>query len=185
MADPAAGADRIDVRLRSLVTDDADVIVASQAVDATFAVPGGRRREQVVAQIAAAPTIEKHGMAEWGIEAAGALVGTVQVRAPKYAAPPGVCEIGVVLFAAARGRGLGRRAVELATAQLVADGWSRVEAATAAGNGPMQSVLARVGYRCEGLMRSFAPAADGGREDYQLWAVTADDWPPGGRRIPG
>ena len=165
------------VRLRPLTAADADLLAVEQEDESSFAEPGGRTRDQIVAQVEASPCLDEHGFWEQGIEVEEKLVGTVQVRAAKYAMPPGVCEIGVVVFAAARGGGLGRGAVDAVTDQLLAAGWPRIQAATAVDNLAMQAVLARCGFRFEGVMRAFAPGPEGSREDYQLWAVTAADSP--------
>jgi RimJ/RimL family protein N-acetyltransferase len=38
----------------------------------------------------------------------------------------------------------------------------------------MRRVLDHLGFAFEGVLRSYAPAADGGREDYAMYARTLD-----------
>lgn len=91
--------------------------------------------------------------------------------------PPGVFEIGITMFASARGRGVGREAVRLLTELLMRrhDAY-RVQASTAVGNAPMRAVLERLGYSYEGVLRGFMPGENGGRDDYALYAVLRPDW---------
>ena len=49
-----------------------------------------------------------------------------------------------------------------------------MQASTALDNVAMRRVLEVIGYEYEGVLRSFAPTADGTREDYALYAVVAD-----------
>ncbi len=160
------------VRLRPLEVDDVDIIVAPSEAETADGVPRNRQRSQLLDQIDAAPSLESDGYAEYEIEAAGRLVGTLQVKAPAHAFPPGVCELGVVVFAPSRGIGIGRGAVALITTQLLDDGWRRVQAATSIHNQAVRHVLEQAGYRLEGVMKAFAPDGDEGREDYELWAAT-------------
>ena len=44
---------------------------------------------------------------------------------------------------------------------------------TALDNVVMRRVLERVGYEYEGVLRSFAPDANGTREDYAIYAAVA------------
>ncbi len=134
--------------------------------------PRRRTRSRLLEQIDTAPCLESHGYAEYGIDAGSGLIGTLQVRAPVHAFPPGVCEFGIVLFPRVRGKGIGTRAVELITARLFDDGWQRVQAATSVRNQAMRRVLEQAGYRFEGVMKGFAPGNDDTRDDYELWAVT-------------
>jgi RimJ/RimL family protein N-acetyltransferase len=108
------------------------------------------------------------------VERDGRPVGDIQARAPKNGMPPGVCEIGISLLRDARGRGIGREAVALFTDHLLGAGWPRVQASTATENLAMRRVLDHLGFAFEGVLRSYAPAADGGREDYAMYARTLD-----------
>src|SRR6266511_1296729 len=119
------------------------------------------------------------GCLDLAIDRRGRLVGQIQARtSPKQTLAPGVFEIGLVLYRAAdRGQGYGREAVELLTTWLFDTGLAeRVQAGTAADNGPMRSVLERLGFRFEGIMRSVAPRDDGTRIDGAMYAAIRSDW---------
>jgi RimJ/RimL family protein N-acetyltransferase len=165
------------VRLRSLTLDDIDALVTARSADpATFGPGGEDAREQLRKQVERNPTLENGGFLELVVERDGALIGDVQARAPKNAFPPGVCEIGITLFADARGHGSGREAVELFTDHLFNRGLERVQASTAVDNVAMRRVLERLGYTFEGVLREFSPVDGGGREDYAMYAMTRRDW---------
>lgn len=69
---------------------------------------------------------------------------------------PGTAEIGYWLIERARGRGLGSRAVDLVARWAVADAQlARVEALVEPENIASQRVPERVGFRREGLLRSY------------------------------
>ena len=55
------------------------------------------------------------------------------------------------------------------------EGAERVQASTAADNTAMRRVLEKLGFVYEGTLRGFMPA-DGGWDDYVLYAVTRSDW---------
>jgi RimJ/RimL family protein N-acetyltransferase len=164
------------IRLRPLELDDIDDLVASHDGDpASFAPPGDQGRERLRKQIERRPTLEDGGFLHLAIEADGRLVGDIQARAPKNAFPPGVCELGITLFADVRGRGVGREAVALLTEQLFAAGWERVQASTSVDNVAMRRVLERLGWELEGVLRSYSPAEGEGREDYAMYAATRSE----------
>jgi RimJ/RimL family protein N-acetyltransferase len=164
------------VRLRPLTLADVEPLAAAADEDPGNLGPGGDdRRERLRRQIERSPTLVSEGFLALAVEVDGDLVGDVQARAPKNAMPPGVCEIGISLFADARGRGVGREAVELFTRYLLDEGIERVQASTALDNAAMRRVLERLGFAFEGVLRDFAPAAEGGREDYALYAFTRRD----------
>jgi RimJ/RimL family protein N-acetyltransferase len=107
------------------------------------------------------------------------LVGAIDARTrPKQTLLPGVFEIGLVIFRADdRGMGYGGEAVQLLTTWLFDQaGAERVQAGTAVDNGPMRSVLERLGFRLEGIMRSVAPMADGTRIDGAMYAAIKSEW---------
>jgi RimJ/RimL family protein N-acetyltransferase len=111
------------------------------------------------------------GRLDLAIQADGRLVGSIEVRAPEGALPSGVCELGIELVAEWRGRGLGVEAVGLLARHLLEHGYPRVQASTAVSNVAMRTVLERVGFELEGILRGFMP--DGaGRVDYALYALT-------------
>jgi RimJ/RimL family protein N-acetyltransferase len=120
------------------------------------------------------------GCLELAIDRRGRLAGQIQARtAPKQTLPPGVFEIGLVLYRPRdRGRGYGSEAVALVTDWLFeAAAAERVQATTAAGNGAMRAVLEHLGFRLEGILRAYGPsdAGDGVRGDGALYAVVRAD----------
>jgi ribosomal-protein-alanine N-acetyltransferase len=126
------------------------------------------------------------GRLDLAIEADGQLVGELDARHADRFVPPGVWELGIMLFGdARRGRGYGTEAVALLVDYLFREaGAGRVQATTAVGNEPMRRVLEKTGFTYEGTLRGFMPAG-AGREDYALYAITRDDWPSiVGRRPP-
>ena len=133
---------------------------------------GPEGRERLLKQIERRPTLEDGGFLGLAVVADGAVVGDIQARAPKHAFPRGTCEIGITLLPEARGRGVGSEAVVLLTEHLLGSGWDRVQASTAVDNVAMRAVLERVGYAFEGVLRSYAPGAEG-RDDYAMFAKTS------------
>lgn len=130
-----------------------------------------RRLERLIAQRGSF----RDGRLDLAVLADGVLAGRVDVRRPDGAWPPGVVELGIGLFPEARGRGVGTRAVALLVERLLADGAiHRVQASTDLENVGMRSVLERVGFTFEGVLRGFMPDADG-RADYALYALTRAD----------
>lgn len=109
----------------------------------------------------------------------GRLVGDIQARtAPKQTLPAGVFEIGVIVYRQEdRGRGYGREAVELLTRWLFTSaGAERVQAGTEVSNGAVRAVLEHLGFRLEGVMRSYGATSDGTRLDGAMYAVIKSDW---------
>ena len=166
------------VRLRSLTLEDVEPLAAGMEADPRSFGPGGEEaRARLRKQVERNPTLEDGDFLDLAIEADGRLVGDVQARMPPRAWPGGVCEIGISLFAEARGQGYGREAVTLFTDYLFDEGLERVQASTAADNAAMRRVLELVGYGFEGILRSYGPTPDGGREDYAMYAATRENWP--------
>ena len=164
------------VRLRPIEVGDIEALVAAHDNDpASFAPAGDEARERLRRQIERSPTLEDGGFLNLAVECEGRLIGDVQARAPKNAFPPGVCEIGVTLFADVRGQGFGGEAVAQLTEQLFDAGWERVQASTSVGNLAMRRVLERLGYGFEGVLRAFSPSDSGEREDYALYAAVRGD----------
>src|SRR4051812_48322081 len=117
------------------------------------------------------------GRLELAVDLDGRVVGDIEARHPPGAMPPGVYEIGIELYAEeTRGQGVGSEAVELFTSHLFdVHAAGRVQATTAVTNGPMRAVLERLGFAEEGVLRAYMPT-DAGREDYVMYAVTAEAW---------
>jgi ribosomal-protein-serine acetyltransferase len=111
------------------------------------------------------------GRLDLAIEADGQMAGSIGARQPPHSLPPGVCEIGIELHAAARGLGLGGEAIELFADWLLANGFDRVQASTDVTNQRMRRTFERLGWEHEGTLRAFMPA-NGGRADYAMYAVT-------------
>ena len=112
-----------------------------------------------------------------GIQVDGRLAGEVQARQPRMGLPPGVFELGIDLFDESdRGRGLGRAAlIELLRRLFEQEGAHRVQLTTDVDNAAMRVVSERLGFRFEGVMRSFMPSIDGPR-DYAMYAITRDEY---------
>lgn len=112
-----------------------------------------------------------------GIQVDGRLAGEVQARQPRMGLPPGVFELGIDLFDEAdRGRGLGRTAlIQLLTRLFEHEGAHRVQITTDVDNAAMRALSERLGFRSEGVMRSFMPSDDGPR-DYAMYAIIKDDF---------
>jgi RimJ/RimL family protein N-acetyltransferase len=114
----------------------------------------------------------------FAVEADGRLVGDVQGRNVEMAMPPGVWEVGIELWDAAdRGRGRGREAITLLTSHLFEyEGAHRVQGSTDVGNVAMRRVFEALGFTDEGTMRGFMPTGNGSRRDFELYAVTLEEW---------
>ena len=113
---------------------------------------------------------------EYAIEMGGRLVGDIQARQDPYLA--GLFEIGIVLFDDAdKGRGVGREALNLMTAQLFGhEGAHRVQLNTDVGNTAMRRAAEAAGFTFEGVLRGFWPSK--GLEppaDYAMYARTKRD----------
>lgn len=110
----------------------------------------------------------------YGIWVDGVLRGGTAFRT--FDAQAGVCEIGVWLEAAARGRGLVTRAVRHMIDWAVGErGMTRVEWRCAPDNTRSQAVAKRLGMRYEGTRRR-AFLVNGERRDEQIWSLLAEEW---------
>lgn len=167
------------VVLRPVRPDEIETLWGSRSNDGTGRPPGAvspAARERFEQRIANSGRFA-NGRLDLAVEAAGRLVGEVDARHPEGAMPRGVYEIGIALLAAERGKGYGREAIGLLTRHLFENGGAhRVQASTALDNTPMRRVFERVGFAREGVLRSFMPNADGGHDDFVLYAITLDDW---------
>lgn len=169
-----------DVRLRRLREADTDLLVQARIDDAEAmglagGAPEAREIRARLAERVAHSGEFFRGEYLYAIEADGRLVGEIQARRPEHAMPPGVFELGIGLFATAdRGRGIGTKAVAQLTRRLIdEDGAHRVQAGTDVENAAMRTVLDRLGFECEGIMKAFMPSPTGPR-DYALYAITMD-----------
>ena len=163
------------VRLRAFHPEELDLLVAERRADPSMPA-------KPVNPVMLRAKIRRsgrffEGRLDLAVDADGTLIGSIEARRPKRAMPPGVYEIGISLIPERRGHGHGTEAVRLLTEYLFSAGEAhRVQASTALSNAPMRSVLEKLGYRFEGVMRSFMPTPDGGRDDYALYAATLPDW---------
>lgn len=155
------------VALRPTALDDVDVLAR---LDAFQGQGGEDARDRVRKRVGHGCTLLDDGFLELCVVRDGYVVGAVQARSPKGAFPPGVCEIGITLLPEERGRGVGRIAVAAFTAQLLREGWARVQASTPYDNHVMRRLLRRTGYSFEGVLRAYAPG-EGGRKDYAMYAT--------------
>lgn len=84
-------------------------------------------------------------------------------------------ELGYVVIAAARGRGIASRALSLLTDWGFAElGAQRLELLIGIDNEPSKRVAEKCGYLREGVLRSFA-VKPGVREDMELWSRLPTD----------
>ena len=163
------------VRLRAFHPDELDLLVAERRADPSM--PPKRVNPVVLRAKIRRSGRFVEGRLDLAVDADGTLIGSIEARRPKRAMPPGVYEIGISLIPERRGHGHGTEAVHLLTEYLFRSGEAhRVQASTALTNASMRSVLEKLGYRFEGVLRAFMPTRDGGREDYVLYAVTLTDW---------
>ena len=89
-----------------------------------------------------------------------------------------VGEIGYYLAPEARGRGLATRALRLMTGWALRDlGLQRIEVLADPDNLASQAVAERVGFRREGLMRSYRERK-GGRDDLLMYSLLPDELEP-------
>jgi RimJ/RimL family protein N-acetyltransferase len=119
------------------------------------------------------------GCLDLAIDSDRRLVGTIQARArPAQTLPAGVYEIGVILYEPRdRGHGYGADAARLLTSWLFESGQAdRVQASTDVNNAPMRTVLARLGFQLEGVMRGYGATSAGNRIDGALYAVLKPEW---------
>jgi RimJ/RimL family protein N-acetyltransferase len=158
------------VRLRPLQPDDVAALLGNGGVGFASVADRDGEAGRLRALVDKRPTLEDDGFVALGVQYGDEMVGDIQARAPRNGFPPGVCEIGLTLFADAQGQGIGTQAVRLLTDSLHEDGWPRVQASTAVDNIAMRRVLERCGYAIEGVLRSFAPDGPAGRADYVMYA---------------
>lgn len=160
------------VLLRPFVTTDVDALLAAAGLTLASASERVDERDRIERRVALTFTLVDDGFWPLAVEHDGVLVGDIQARAGRYAFPPGVCELGLTLFPAARGRGLGTEAMTLLSDHLLST-WPRVQSTTAETNDAMRRVLERAGFLREGTLAAYAPAEHGGRETYVMYARTA------------
>ena len=109
----------------------------------------------------------------FGVFADGVLVGRLALTSIVRGAFRNAY-LGYGIDAAHCGRGIGTAAVGQAVAIAWAAGLHRVQAAVSPDNAASQRVLAKVGFRREGLARRYLLLA-GHWTDQELWAITTED----------
>lgn len=165
-----------DVRLRPFRPEEVEFLVAANDDGVVPTTASPERRRRVFERRVARSGRFVEGRLDLAVELAGELVGDIEARQPKQGLPPGTYELGIALAPAARGRGVGTRAVRLLTQYLFDNPEThRVQAGTWVENHAMRGVLERLGYRFEGVMRAFMPSPRG-RDDYALYGVTRTEW---------
>ena len=114
------------------------------------------------------------GATDWAIEVAGEAAGGIGLT-PQSDINRGTAEIGYWLGEPFRGRGVASAALVAVTRHaLTALGYRRIYATAFAGNAASRRVLAKAGYRLEGILRRSAVKA-GVVHDQALYALVADD----------
>lgn len=111
------------------------------------------------------------------VEADGSLVGDVQARRSDEVFPPGLFELGIGLFAGARGKGYGTDVLRVLARYLFDEEQAgRVQLGTDAGNAAMCRAAEKAGFTREGVMRGYWPAkGDTPSRDFALYGVTRAD----------
>ena len=110
----------------------------------------------------------------YGIRVRDELVGATLV--PSFNARTRTAEIGVLLAAPARGRGIVTRAVAaMLDWAFVERDVHRVEWKCAPGNGPSRRVAQRLGFTHEGTLREAFPVREE-RQDLEVWSLLAREW---------
>jgi RimJ/RimL family protein N-acetyltransferase len=120
----------------------------------------------------------RSGRIDFAIDVGGRVIGDCEARTGQRILPDGVFELGIAIFSKNdRGKGHGSEAVELLTAWLFDDQNAvRVQAGTAVTNSAMRHTFEKLGFTCEGVMRSFLPGADS-HVDCALYAQIRADRP--------
>jgi aminoglycoside 6'-N-acetyltransferase len=110
---------------------------------------------------------------QWAIDSGGRLVGDIGLRTFDGARQG---EIGVTLAPAARGRGLASEAVRLVLSCAFGPlGFHRVVAGSDPANAAVAALLARAGFRREGIERA-SVFVHGTWVDDERWALLAEEW---------
>jgi [ribosomal protein S5]-alanine N-acetyltransferase len=169
----------VHVTLRPFREDEFDELWAAETADrGGFQAPipdAEGHRERLQRRVAASGTWH-HTELFLAVEASGRLVGDVQARRDDQTMPPGLFEVGLGLFATARGKGVGTEALQLVTDHLFVDEAAhRVQLSTDVDNEAMRRAAEKAGYTFEGVLRGFWPVPDGPPRDYAMYAITRTD----------
>jgi [ribosomal protein S5]-alanine N-acetyltransferase len=110
----------------------------------------------------------------WMVECEGRIVGTVTARELSHA--HGRAEVGYMLAAGWRGRGIGTRAMELMLERLFTLPWlERLWLTTGVENLVSQALARKLGFSLEGTLREHFQIA-GLRKDQQVWGLLRCEW---------
>jgi RimJ/RimL family protein N-acetyltransferase len=169
------------VTLRPFVAEDFAIVWAEEtrdrgAFESPWAADDDRAKERVLARIEHSGSWRQERVLDLAVEVDGEVVGDVQARRDLDYAPPGIFDLGIGLFGARRGRGIGTTALELITAFLFdEDRANRVQLSTDIDNRAMRRAAEKAGFSLEGVMRGFWNVPDAPARDYALYSRTRAD----------
>ena len=147
--------------------------------------PGGPRRPRSFAQVARTLRRQARRGTVWPfvIEVDGRFAGQVTVSGVTGGSAQ-FCSVGYWVDQAVAGRGVVPRAVALVLDHVLSRGVHRVEVALRPENSNSLRVVEKLGLHEVGYAPHYLHI-DGQWRDHRLYAVTAEDWPPGGllRRV--
>jgi RimJ/RimL family protein N-acetyltransferase len=169
------------VTLRPFTAEDFAIVWAEETRDrGAFEVPWAaddeRAKERVQERIEHSGSWRQERVLDLAVEVDGEVVGDVQARRDHAFAPPGVFDLGIGLFGARRGQGVGTTALELIAAFLFdEERANRVQLSTDVDNHAMRRVAEKAGFTLEGVLRGFWHVPDAPARDYALYARTRAD----------
>jgi aminoglycoside 6'-N-acetyltransferase len=169
------------VTLRPFVPEDFAIVWAEEtrdrgAFESPWALDDERAKERVQARIEHSGGWRQERVLDLAVEVDGEVVGDVQARRDLDYAPPGIFDLGIGLFGAQRGRGIGTIAIQLVTAFLFdEERATRVQLSTDVDNHAMRRAAEKAGFVLEGIMRGFWHVPDAPARDYALYARTSAD----------
>jgi ribosomal-protein-alanine N-acetyltransferase len=170
-----------EIALRALAPDDAAELLALRLRNRAYFQPTEPLRDddwftldsQRLAIVADARSRAARSALSFGVFADGTLVGRVALTSIVRRVFRNAY-LGYAIDQAYAGRGIGTKAVRQAVAIAWADELHRVQAAVSPDNVASQRVLAKVGFRREGLAKRYLCLA-GEWTDQELWAITIED----------
>lgn len=165
------------VLLRPFRDEEADIVyqVARSGVDGFMPDPRRPTRGDITGRVERSGRMVA-GRLDLAIEAEGRLVGEIDARQPVGALPMGVFEFGIAIYDRRdRGHGYGVEAAWLLVQHLFdREDAARVQATTDVENRAMRTVLDRLGFGFEGVLRAYGQGDDG-RRDYAMYAIISSD----------
>lgn len=163
------------VTLRRFRDGESDVLWTGLG-DALGSLWSERVRDELQARCASSGTWQDRSTLVLAVETGGRLIGEVQARTSHRVFPPGLFEVGIELFAEARGRGYGTEVLETFARYLFdEERATRVQLGTDVDNAAMRRAAEKAGFAFEGVMRGFWPTVEGPARDYALYGRTAAD----------